>query len=333
MCSIRDFFPIDYRVSGAKPRKNFILENKRYVTKLGKDTQTSKENVKPSNKLPCTNIQNFKLRQGTNKETNPENSKRKIKSIDLDQIDASIKSIRSAIAQTKITQKKLGIKNIENVLLTFRDQATQTVNPYEEEGKLNNNIIRNPILQTSDMAKTIQTKHMNTISVSTENSESEYSNVMSRKNVNSVHQQDDNNSKRKQQHLVGLKENIMGHHQPGEIPKYLKDRKALKEKNEKEVQKKLAIRRALGLDDPACPPGHVLLPEPERLEHLAKIKKDYNQLVLQLNMLPVGSDSYKMKEKRKRIEKELDQVQLGIKLFSKEKLYVKINQKMADSYK
>jgi len=50
-------------------------------------------------------------------------------------------------------------------------------------------------------------------------------------------------------------------------------------------------------------------------------------------MLPVGSDSYKMKEKRKCIEKELDQVQLGIKLFSKEKLYVKINQKIADSYK
>jgi len=50
-------------------------------------------------------------------------------------------------------------------------------------------------------------------------------------------------------------------------------------------------------------------------------------------MLPVGSDSYKMKEKRKRIEKELDQVQLGIKLFSKEKLYVKINQKIVDSYK
>lgn len=65
--------------------------------------------------------------------------------------------------------------------------------------------------------------------------------------------------------------------------------------------------------------------------HLIDI--DYNQLISQLNMLPVGSDSYKMKEKRKRIEKELDQVQLGIKLFSKEKLYVKINQKIVDSYK
>lgn len=44
-------------VSGAKPKKNFIQENKRYVTKLAKETQSSKENVKPSNKLPCTKIQ------------------------------------------------------------------------------------------------------------------------------------------------------------------------------------------------------------------------------------------------------------------------------------
>ncbi|XP_022168728.1 uncharacterized protein LOC111032609 [Myzus persicae] len=330
MSSIRDFFPIEYRAGGAKPKKNFIQENKRYVTKLAKYTQSLKENVKPSNKLPCTNIQNFKLRQGPNKETIQENSKRKIKSIDLDQIDASIKSIRSAIAQTKITQKKLGIKNVEK--LSFKDQATQTVNPYDDEDKLRVNIIRCPISETF-MPKPFPTKHMNTISVQTESSETEYSNLMSRKNVSSVHQQDDNKTKRKQQHLGGFKENIIGHHQPGEIPKYLKDRKALKEKNEKEIQKKLTIRRELGLDDPACPPGHVLLPKTERLEHLAKIKKDYDLLILQLNMLPVGSDSYKMKEKRKQIEKELDQVQLGVKLFSKEKLYVKTNQKIAVSSK
>lgn len=69
------------------------------------------------------------------------------------------------------------------------------------------------------MAKTIQTKHKSTSSVQTESSKSECSNVMSRRNFNSVHQQDDNNSKKKQ-HLIELKENIMGHHQPGEIPKY-----------------------------------------------------------------------------------------------------------------
>lgn len=97
--------------------------------------------------------------------------------------------------------------------------ATQTVNPYEEEGKLKDSTNRCPISGNSDMAKTIQTKQMSTISVQTENSESEYSNFISRKNADSVHQQDDNKFKRKQQNIVRPKENIIGHHQPGEIPK------------------------------------------------------------------------------------------------------------------
>lgn len=63
------------------------------------------------------------MRQGPSKETIPD-TKNKIKSIDLDKIDASIRSIRSAIAQTKITQKKLEIKNVEKVSLAFRDQGT-----------------------------------------------------------------------------------------------------------------------------------------------------------------------------------------------------------------
>jgi len=69
------------------------------------------------------------------------------------------------------------------------------------------------------MAKTNQTKHVNTISVQTESSESEYSNCMSNKNVKSIHRQDIN-SKKKQPNSVKFKENIIGHHQPGEIPKY-----------------------------------------------------------------------------------------------------------------
>jgi len=96
--------------------------------------------------------------------------------------------------------------------------ATQTVNQYEEEGKLKDNIIRCSISENSDMAKTIQMKQMSTISVQTENSDSEYSNFITRKNADSVHQQDDNKFKRKQQNIVGLKEHIIGHHQPGEIP-------------------------------------------------------------------------------------------------------------------
>lgn len=52
-----------------------------------------------------------------------------------------------------------------------------------------------------------------------------------------------------------------------------------------------------------------------------------------MNMLPVGSDSFMMKEKRKHIEEELNKLQLGIKLFSRKKLYVKANPKTINSYK
>jgi len=70
------------------------------------------------------------------------------------------------------------------------------------------------------MAKTIQTKQVNTTSVQTESSESEYSNSMSKINVKSINHQDKINSKKKLPNPVKLKENVMSHHQPGEIPKY-----------------------------------------------------------------------------------------------------------------
>jgi len=322
MSSIRDFFPIEYRVGGTKPKRNFLLENRKYVTKLASSNQALKENENPSNRLCCTNIRNCKLKPVSNKESDSDNSKK----LNLDKIDASIKSIRSAIAQTKITQKKLATTNCEKTFIFLKDQATQTVNPCDKEDLLKNSIIRYPNSGSSDIDKIIcNNKHRNTASVQTEYPETKYDNSTSRKDFKTIIIKDDNNSKKKQSHSIGLKENMINHHQPGEIPKYLKDRKALKEKNDKETQKKLAIRHELGLDDPACPPGHILLPEPERLEHLSKIKKDYTRLITQLNMLPVSSDSYKMIEKRKNIEKELDKLQLGIKLFSREKLFVNVN--------
>lgn len=57
-----------------------------------------------------------------NKNSIPENSKK----LHLDKIDASIKSIRSAISQTKIIQDKLGIKYCDKVSLSFKDQGSYT---------------------------------------------------------------------------------------------------------------------------------------------------------------------------------------------------------------
>lgn len=69
-------------------------------------------------------MQKFKPPLGHNKDSNPDNSKKPLISKNLDKIDASIKSVRSAIAQTKITLEKFGIKNYDKAALAFRDQGS-----------------------------------------------------------------------------------------------------------------------------------------------------------------------------------------------------------------
>lgn len=69
-------------------------------------------------------MQKFKSLLGQNKDSNLDNVKKPLISKNLDKIDASIKSIRSAISQTKITQEKLGIQNYDKASLAFRDQGS-----------------------------------------------------------------------------------------------------------------------------------------------------------------------------------------------------------------
>lgn len=64
-----------------------------------------------------------RLQLKLNNDSIPENSKKQSKSIHLEKIDASIKSIRSVLAQTKITQEKLNTTNRQKGSLAFRDQG------------------------------------------------------------------------------------------------------------------------------------------------------------------------------------------------------------------
>lgn len=64
-------------------------------------------------------MQKLKSRHGLNNDS----TKKSLKSIDLDKVDASLKSIRSAIAQTKITQKKLCINCTNEKCLDSRNQS------------------------------------------------------------------------------------------------------------------------------------------------------------------------------------------------------------------
>ncbi|XP_050524292.1 uncharacterized protein LOC126895973 [Daktulosphaira vitifoliae] len=318
MCSIRDFFPVEYRVA-SKPTKNFILENRKHVKKLSKTVHAAK--IQPQRPC-CSHMQEFKLKNKINQGNN--DKKNSVKSLDLEKIEATIQSIRLAIDQTKKLQNKIGI-NSNKLSLAFKDQAVQTVFPFSEELVLKDGTVRYPSVNRNSYLKLAKNKLVNTIAIQTEVIENEeiLNDAASIKNLITKQQSKVIKSKQEPiQHKCG-QENI-GLHQIGKIPKYLKQRKALKEKNDREEQKKKDIRHKLGLDDPNCPPGHMLLPKTERLEHLADLQKNYNRLIMELNMLPLSSDSFKIKEKRRRLEQELDKLQLGIKLFSREKLFIKV---------
>jgi hypothetical protein len=68
-------------------------------------------------------LQKLKSRRGSNNDL----AKKPVKSIDLDKIDASLKSIRSAIAHTKITQEKLCINCTNEKYLDFKNQGNPNI--------------------------------------------------------------------------------------------------------------------------------------------------------------------------------------------------------------
>ncbi|XP_039275523.1 uncharacterized protein LOC111053085 [Nilaparvata lugens] len=102
-------------------------------------------------------------------------------------------------------------------------------------------------------------------------------------------------------------------YQKGRLPKYLIDLKKKQEKIKEEEEAK----------DPDCPPDHSLLPDEKRLITLEGLKKHYNSLLKELNSLPVRSDTLRTKKRRIELEKELEKVDAGMKLFSQDKLFVK----------
>ncbi|XP_025991830.1 uncharacterized protein LOC105195387 [Solenopsis invicta] len=102
----------------------------------------------------------------------------------------------------------------------------------------------------------------------------------------------------------------------GVVPKYLRERKEAQEKEQK------AKAEALQSD---CPEGHVPLPDHERKETLRLLKKNYQDYVNELNMMPIKTDTLRAQRRKIEIEKQLNKLEEGIKVFSRPKVYVKIN--------
>ncbi|KAM9374305.1 enkurin domain-containing protein 1 [Phaethornis superciliosus] len=105
--------------------------------------------------------------------------------------------------------------------------------------------------------------------------------------------------------------------QKGHIPKYLLERKELwRRQMEEELR---------NLPDPNMPPGHTMMPERQRLETLGNLKRSQEQLIKEMVMLPVRADTLSMQRRRIELERNLSQIEEAIKIFSRPKVFIKLD--------
>ncbi|KFP56236.1 Enkurin domain-containing protein 1, partial [Cathartes aura] len=105
--------------------------------------------------------------------------------------------------------------------------------------------------------------------------------------------------------------------QKGHVPQYLLERKELWRRQREE--------RLRNLPDPDTPPGHTMMPEGQRLETLGNLKQSQEQLIKDLVMLPVRADNLSMQKRRVELERKLSQIEEAIKIFSRPKVFIKLD--------
>lgn len=99
----------------------------------------------------------------------------------------------------------------------------------------------------------------------------------------------------------------------GKLPKYLIEMK------EREAEK----CRLESTVDPNCPAGHTVLSEEERLDTLNIARRKQQDLIDELNRMPMSSRTLRIRNRQIEIEKELNKLDDIVKIFSRLKVYVK----------
>ncbi|KAM6176288.1 enkurin domain-containing protein 1 [Erethizon dorsatum] len=105
--------------------------------------------------------------------------------------------------------------------------------------------------------------------------------------------------------------------QKGHVPHYLLQRKDLWQRE--------AEARQHSQPDPTMPPGHTRMPENQRLETLNNLLQTQTQLLRELVLLPAGADSLRARGHRTELDQKLVQVEEAIKIFSRPKVFVKMD--------
>ncbi|XP_008565741.1 PREDICTED: enkurin domain-containing protein 1 isoform X2 [Galeopterus variegatus] len=105
--------------------------------------------------------------------------------------------------------------------------------------------------------------------------------------------------------------------QKGHVPHYLLERR--------DLWRREAEARQHSQPDPAVPPGHTCMPEDQRLETLSNLLQSQSQLLRELVLLPAGADSLRAQGHRAELDRKLVQVEEAIKIFSRPKVFVKMD--------
>ncbi|XP_005004701.1 enkurin domain-containing protein 1 isoform X2 [Cavia porcellus] len=105
--------------------------------------------------------------------------------------------------------------------------------------------------------------------------------------------------------------------QKGHVPHYLLERK--------DLWRREAEARQQSQPDPTMPPGHTRMPEKQRLETLNNLLQTQTQLLRELVLLPAGADSLRAQGHRAELDRKLVQVEEAIKIFSRPKVFVKMD--------
>ncbi|XP_070616447.1 enkurin domain-containing protein 1 isoform X1 [Erythrolamprus reginae] len=105
--------------------------------------------------------------------------------------------------------------------------------------------------------------------------------------------------------------------QKGHVPHYLIERKY--------HWRKEAEERLRNTPDPDAPPGHALMPEHQRLETLKNLKESQEKHMKDLLLLPVRIDTLSVQTRRVSLEKKLSQIEEALKIFSRPKVFVKLD--------
>lgn len=124
-------------------------------------------------------------------------------------------------------------------------------------------------------------------------------------------------SLRRSQSLQNLRDKTPPSAVKGKVPEYLEQRKVQWKKEEEE--------RRRNTPDPSIPAGHTQMSERKRQETLQSLKETHRSLVSELLSLPVNTDTLSLRSRRAGLDQRLSEVEEAIKIFSRDKVYVKVD--------